>query len=260
MSGQSYVNVQFQQEKVENIQAMTRDRDTERIGRMFLDHVTDYKYCYNYTWMGRPIIQYPQDIVALQEIIMSVKPDLIIETGIAHGGSIIFSASMLALLDMMEPAVEMKREVLGIDIEIRPHNRAAIEAHPMFQRITMLEGSSTDERIVSQVHDIVRRHKTVMVLLDSFHTEEHVLKEMLYYGDFVSVGSYLVVYDTIVEFGDAVYPNRPWGKGNNPYTAVQKYLESHDDFKNDDIIEQKSILTSCPGGWLKRVKRTDGEG
>lgn len=257
MSRLSNVNEQFQQEKAENIRAMTEDRDTGRIGRMFLDHVKDYKYCYNYTWMGRPIIQYPQDIVALQEVIMSIKPDLIIETGIAHGGSIILSASMLALLDMMEPDAGVKREVVGIDIEIRPHNRIAIEEHPMFQRIIMLEGSSTDERIVSKVRNIVSRHKTVMVLLDSFHTEEHVLKEMLYYGGFVSIGSYLVVYDTIVEFGDAVYPNRPWGKGNNPYTAVQKYLMSHDDFENDSIIEQKSILTSCPGGWLKRIKCTN---
>ena len=245
---------QFQKEKIENIQAMTQDRDTERIGRLFLNHITDYKYCYNYTWMGRPIILYPQDIISLQELIMEIKPVLIIETGIAHGGSLIFSASMLELLDVMEPVNGPSREVLGIDIEIRPHNRAAIEAHSMFRRITMLEGSSTDSKLMSQVKDIAHRHNVIMVLLDSCHTEEHVLKEMMLYGPLVSMGSYLVVYDTIVELGDDECRNRPWGKGNNPYTAVRKYMAEHDDFVVDNLIDQKNVLTSCPGGWLKRVK------
>ena len=246
--------LQFQKEKEENIRAMALDKNTERIGRLFLNHVTDYKYCYNYTWMGRPIIQYPQDIVTLQELIMDIRPDLVIETGIAHGGSLMLSASMLELLDLMEPNSGLRREVVGIDIEIRPHNRAAIEEHPMFRRITMLEGSSTEEEIVSQVKSIAKRHNVVMVLLDSCHTEEHVLKEMQLYGELVSVGSYLVVYDTIVEFGDDEYLSRPWGRGNNPYTAVQKYIAAHDDFVIDSQIDQKNVLTSCPGGWLKRVK------
>ena len=142
---------QFQMDKEQDIQAMTRDKNTKRIGRLFMDHVTDYKYGYYFTWMGRPIIQHPQDMVALQEIIMEVQPDLIIETGIAHGGSLIFSASMLELLDIWMPVQELQREVVGIDIDIRTHNRAAIEAHPMFRKITMLEGSSIDERIAEQV-------------------------------------------------------------------------------------------------------------
>ena len=245
---------EFQKEKKENIAAMTEDKNTQRIGRLFLDHVTDYKYGYYFTWMGRPIIQHPQDIVSLQEIIMEVKPDLIIETGIAHGGSLILSASMLALLDICEPLDGIKREVVGVDIEIRPHNRKAIEAHPMFQRITMLEDSSVSPAVIDTISKIVQQHKTVMVLLDSCHTEEHVWKEMELYSPFVTVDSYLVVYDTIVEFEDKSHSNRPWGKGDNPYTAVQKFLQTRNDFCIDSFIEQKSVITSCPSGWLKRIK------
>lgn len=245
---------QFHREQEENIRAMTQDKNTKRIGRLFMDHMTDYKYGYYFTWMGRPIIQHPQDIVALQEVIMEVQPDLIIETGIAHGGSLILSASMLELLDIAAPLDNMKREVVGIDIEIRPHNRAAIEAHPMYRKITMLEGSSTDAEIAAAVREIARQHKTIMVLLDSCHTAEHVLREMELYGPLVSVHSYLVVYDTLVEFEDKPHTDRPWGKGNSPYTAVQEFLQTHDEFTVDEAIEQKIVVTSCPGGWLRREK------
>lgn len=245
---------EFHREQEENIKAMTADRNTKRIGRLFMDHVTDYKYGYYFTWMGRPIIQHPQDMISLQELIMTVKPDLIIETGIAHGGSLIFSASMLELLDCFEPNPEIKREVLGIDIEIRPHNRTAIEAHPMFRRITMLEGSSIAPEIVQQVKDIAQKHKTIMVLLDSCHTHDHVLAELELYSPLVTVGSYLVAYDTLVEFEDKSHADRPWGKGNNPYTAVKQFLPQHPEFELDESIENKSVLTSCPGGWLKRIK------
>lgn len=245
---------QFHREQEENIRSMTQDKNTKRIGRLFMDHVTDYKYGYYFTWMGRPIIQHPQDIVALQEIIMEVQPDLIIETGIAHGGSLILSASMLELLDIAAPLDGLKREVVGVDIEIRLHNRAAIEAHPMFRKITMLEGSSTDPNIVETVKGIAKGHKAVMVLLDSCHTADHVLREMELYGPLVSVGSYLVVYDTLVEFEDKPHDDRPWRKGNSPYTAVQEYLRTHDGFIVDEAVEQKIVITSCPGGWLKRLQ------
>ena len=245
---------EFYKEQEQNIEAMTRDRNTRRIGRLFLDHVTDYKYGYYFTWMGRPIIQYPQDMVVLQELIMSIQPDLIIETGIAHGGSIIFSASMLELLDCFNPNSKIKREVIGIDIDIRAHNRAAIEAHPMYSRITMLEGSSTAPEIVQQVYKLAEPHAKTMVLLDSCHTHEHVLSELELYAPLVSLGSYLVAYDTIVEFEDKTYDNRPWGKGNNPYTAVQQFLSQNPQFSLDETIENKSVLTSCPGGWLKRIQ------
>lgn len=244
----------FQQEKEDNIRAMTQDKNTKRIGRLFMDHVTDYKYGYYFTWMGRPIIQHPQDMVALQEIIIEIQPDLVLETGIAHGGSLIFSASMLELLDIAAPLDGIKREVVGIDIEIRTHNRAAIETHPMYRKITMLEGSSTDPDIVRAVKNIAENHKTVMVLLDSCHTADHVLREMELYGPLVSVGSYLVVYDTLVEFEDKPHTDRPWGKGNSPYTAVQEFLRIHDEFTVDESIEQKIVITSCPGGWLKKEK------
>lgn len=245
---------QFHREQEENIRSMTQDKNTKRIGRLFMDHVTDYKYGYYFTWMGRPIIQHPQDIVALQEIIMEVQPDLIIETGIAHGGSLILSASMLELLDIAAPLDGLKREVVGVDIEIRPHNRAAIEAHPMSRKITMLEGSSTDPNIVETVKGIAKDHKAVMALLDSCHTADHVLREMELYGPLVSVGSYLVVYDTLVEFEDKPHDDRPWRKGNSPYTAVQEYLRTHDGFIVDEAVEQKIVITSCPGGWLKRLQ------
>lgn len=245
---------EFHREQTENIRAMTQDRNTKRIGRLFLDHVTDYKYGYYFTWMGRPIIQYPQDMVVLQELIMSVHPDLIIETGIAHGGSLIFSASMLELLDCFAPDARIKREVVGIDIDIRAHNRAAIEAHPMYRRITMLEGSSVAPEIVQEVYKIAQSHSNIMVLLDSCHTHEHVLSELELYSPLVSLGSYLVAYDTIVEFEDKTHEDRPWGKGNNPYTAVQQFLGQHPEFQVDESIENKSVLTSCPGGWLKRIK------
>jgi len=244
----------FQQEKEENIRAMTLDKNTKRIGRLFMDHVTDYKYGYYFTWMGRPIIQHPQDIVALQEVIMEVRPDLIIETGIAHGGSLILSASMLELLDICAPLDDIRREVVGIDIEIRPHNRTAMEAHPMYRKITMLEGSSIAPDIVEQVRAIASKHKVILVLLDSCHTEDHVLREMELYGPLVSVGSYLVVYDTLVEFEDKTHVDRPWGKGNNPYTAVQVFMRTHNEFSVDESIEQKIVITSCPGGWLRRDK------
>lgn len=245
---------QFHQENKADIQAMTADHNTKRIGSLFMEHVTDYKYSYHYTWMGRPIIQIPQDIVNLQEIIMTVKPDLIIETGIAHGGSLILSSSMLELLDSCEPIAGCKREVVGIDIDIREHNRKAIEEHPMYKHITMLEGSSIAPEIVQKVHEIAKNHTKIMVLLDSCHSHEHVLAELNCYASLVSVGSYVVVYDTIVEFQDRDYPDRPWGKGNNPYTAVQEFLKQHPEFKNDEVIEQKSVITCCPGGWLKRLQ------
>ncbi len=245
---------QFHRDQEENIRAMTQDKNTKRIGRLFMDHVTDYKYGYYFTWMGRPIIQHPQDIVALQEVIMAVQPDLIIETGIAHGGSLIFSASMLELLDIAAPVDGIEREVVGVDIEIRPHNRSAIEAHPLFRKITMLEGSSIAPDIVEQVQRIAQLHKTVLVLLDSCHTADHVLQEMRLYGPLVTVGSYLVVYDTLVEFEDKPHDDRPWGKGNSPYTAVQRFLPRHPEFELDESIEQKIVITSCPGGWLRKNK------
>jgi cephalosporin hydroxylase len=208
----------------------------------------EYKYSYNFSWLGRPIIQYPQDIIAAQEIIWQLKPDAIIETGIAHGGSLIFYASMLELIGG-------DGHVLGIDIDIRAHNRAEIERHPLFKRITMLQGSSIDDQIAQQVHAFARGKQRVMVVLDSNHTHDHVRKELELYAPLVTKGSYLIVFDTVVEdMPDHFFPDRQWGRGNNPKTAVRDFLATNNRFEVDREIENKLLLTVAPGGYLKCIK------
>jgi cephalosporin hydroxylase len=198
--------------------------------------------------MGRPIIQYPQDIIAMQEIIWSVKPDLIIETGIAHGGSLVFYASMLELLGG-------DGIVLGVDIDVRAHNRQGIESHPMAKRIRMIEGSSTDPAVIAMVADHARSRSRVLVTLDSNHTHEHVSLELQAYSPLVTVGSYLVVFDTVVEhMPKSMFPDRPWGPGDNPMTAVRQFLLSNDRFVIDRDIEQKLLLTVAPEGYLRCIK------
>lgn len=206
------------------------------------------QYSYNFSWMGRPIIQYPQDMIAMQEIIWELKPDLIIETGIAHGGSLIYYASLLELIG--------KGEVLGIDIDIRQHNRAEIEKHPMFKRIKMIEGSSIDAATVEKVKAVVSGKQTVLVSLDSNHTHEHVLRELEWYAPFVTLNSYIVVFDTIVDdLPDGYFKEkRPWGKGNNPKTAVFDFLKTNDQFVIDTAIDNKLLISVAPQGYLKRIK------
>jgi len=220
------------------------------------------QYSYNFAWLGRPIIQYPQDMVAMQELIWSVRPDLIIETGIAHGGSLILSASMLAMLDLcdaidagetIDPRIS-RRKVLGIDIDIRPHNRAAIESHPMASRIEMIQGSSVAPEIIQQVQSIASDYKCVLVCLDSNHTHDHTLAELEAYAPLTSLGSYCVVFDTIVEdLPKDMFADRPWGPGNNPKTAVWEYLKSHREFIIDESIEHKLLITVAPDGYLRRI-------
>lgn len=225
----------------------------DKRGLDFIVQSLDDKYSYNFTWLGRPIIQYPQDIIAMQEIIWQVKPDLIIETGIAHGGSLIFYASMLELNAICGGPEDA--QVLGIDIDIRPHNRKAIETHHMFRRISMIEGSSTDKGTAEHVYDFAKGKKQIMVLLDSMHTHDHVLKELQLYSPLVTKGSYLVVFDTIIEDMPAgSFPDRPWDKGNNPKTAVWEFLKSNDRFEIDKEIENKLLITVAPDGYLKCVK------
>ena len=252
----------FDEETILRIDAISRNESLKTRAAEFLQASVQPQYSYNFAWMSRPIIQYPQDIVAMQELIWSVRPDLIIETGIAHGGSLIFSASMLALLDMtdaIESGVSMdpsssSRKVLGIDIDIREHNRAAIEAHPMASRITMIEGSSVATDVVAQVREIAARHRRVLVFLDSNHTHAHVLEELEAYAPLTSVGSYCVVFDTLVEDMPAdLYPDRPWGPGDNPKTAVWEYLKSHNEFAIDTSIQNKLLITVAPDGYLKRL-------
>lgn len=230
--------------------------------KSFMHAATPAQYSYNFKWLGRPIIQYPQDVVTMQELIWSVKPDLIIETGIAHGGSLVFSASMLAMLDYCD-AVESgavidprrpSRRVLGLDIDIRAHNRAAIETHPLANRITMMEGSSIAPEIIAQVHAFAKPFKRILVCLDSNHTHQHVLGELRAYASLVSVGSYCVVFDTIIEdLPEGMYPDRPWGPGNNPKSALKEFLKTHPEFEIDKSIDHKLLISVSPDGYLQRV-------
>ena len=206
------------------------------------------QYSYNFSWMGRPIIQYPQDMIAMQEIIWEIKPDYIIETGIAHGGSLIYYASLLELIG--------HGEVIGIDIDIREHNRKEIEAHPMMKRIKMLQGSSIDKTNVEEIKNLVGDNKKIIVCLDSNHTHEHVMSELELYSPFVSLGSYIIVFDTIVEDLPEGYfsQKRPWGISNNPKTAVQQFLKENDNFVVDEQIDNKLLISVAPQGYLKRIK------
>ena len=246
----------------QNIAGLASDREARELSHEWSRVSNRNGYTYNFKWLGRPIIQYPQDMVAMQELIWDVKPDLIIETGIAHGGSLILNASMLALLDMCD-AIESeksfnpkvsKRKVLGIDIDIRAHNRAAIEAHPMASRIQMIQGSSIAPDIIAQVGVIAANYSRVLVCLDSNHTHTHVLAELNAYARFTSVDSYCCVFDTLIEDMPAeMFPDRPWGPGNNPKTAVWEYLKSHPEFQINKDIEHKLLITVAPDGYLKRV-------
>lgn len=237
----------FQKEYEFRIKNNTKSEEFKQLSLNWIIEAFQKKYMYNFSWFNRPIIQFPQDILAMQEIIWQVKPDLIIETGIAHGGSIIFYASMLELLGG-------DGHVVGIDIDIRKHNRVEIEKHPMFKRITMIEGSSTDEKIAEDVKSMTEGKK-VLVCLDSNHTHGHVLGELELYAPLVSVGSYCVVFDTIIEdMPRGFFNDRPWDVGNNPKTAVWAYLEKHDEFMVDEEIENKLLITAAPGGYLKRIR------
>jgi cephalosporin hydroxylase len=238
----------FNGKKRRSIQELGKNTHLRTLSNEWIAGVSVYQYSYNFSWLGRPIIQFPQDILAMQEIMWQVKPDLIIETGIAHGGGLIFYASMLELIGD-------HGQVLGIDIDIREHNRIEIEKHPMFKRITMIQGSSVDGEVVKQAYEFAKGKKSVLVVLDSNHTHEHVLKELKLYSPLVTKGSYLVVFDTIVEeMPEDLFPDRPWGKGNNPRTAVWEFLKTNDRFIIDKEIEGKLLITVAPDGYLRCIR------
>lgn len=249
--------------------------DLSKLSNKWLCEAIKYKYSYNFTWLGRPIIQIPQDIYAMQELIWKIKPDLIIETGIAHGGSLIMSASMLALIDYCEgysSEHSSRRKVIGIDTEIRSHNRTAIENHPLSHKIKLIEGSSVDSNIIKQIKEIIYDYKLyeidyfekmepsdpeVIIFLDSNHTHEHVLQELNLYTPFISVGSYCVVWDSgLEELPEYMLENsdKPWRKGNNPKTAVHEFLKNNDNFMIDKELENKLQITSISDGFLRRIK------
>lgn len=264
----------FEEEKRETVLGYSQDHALRAASSAWLEHALRKRYVYNFSFLGRPIIQLPTDIVAFQEIVWDVRPDLIIEMGIAHGGSLILSASMLALLDYCDAVTQEtlvdpqkpKRRVLGVDIDIRAHNLAAIKNHPMAGRIDMIEGSSVAPDVIRQVKSAAAKYSRVLVCLDSNHTHDHVLAELEAYAPLTTMGSYCIVFDTVVEdMPDDMYPDRPWGKGNNPKTAVREYLKRlgrasvngadgnplH--FAVDHNIEGKLLLTVTPEGFLKRV-------
>ena len=238
---------EFEKRNEKKIKLMSQDKALANVSKKWFLKGYNYEYSYHFKWLGIPIIQYPQDIIAIQEIIWKVKPDLIIETGIAHGGSLILSASILELIG--------KGSVLGVDIDIRKHNRIQIEKHPLFKRISMIEGSSIAKSVIKKVYDFSKHKKKVMVFLDSNHTYEHVLQELKLYSPLVTRGSYLVVYDTVIdEMPDSFFTNRSWNKKNNPKKAVKKFLEKNNRFKIDRSIDKKLLITVAPGGYLKCVK------
>lgn len=238
-------DAQFRADGAREISAMGGDAELRHLTRRWMDQANQRRYSYHFTWMGVPIIQYPQDILAMQEIVWSMRPEVIVETGVARGGSLVFYASMLELLGC--------GEVIGIDIDIRPHNRAAIEGHPMARRIRLVQGSSIDHAIVEAVHQMVGGRRA-LVVLDSNHTHAHVLAELFAYASLVPVGGHLVVMDTVIEdMPTDSFPDRPWGPGNNPKTAVQEFLASHPNFTTEVDIHNKLLITVAPGGYLRRT-------
>lgn len=253
---------EFKLECSNEIKSQGLDDNFRKVSSEWQAIATTHKYSYHFEVLGRPIIQYPQDMVAMQELIWEINPDLIIETGIAHGGSLILSASMLSILDYCD-AVEHgevldpkkpRRRVLGLDIDIRSYNRYAIESHPMSNRIDMIEGSSIDPEIIAQVREIAIKYERVLVCLDSNHTHEHVLAELEAYAPLVSKGSYCVVFDTVIEELPAeMFADRPWGPGNNPKTAVAEYLKSNPGFEIDSVFADKLLITVARNGYLKKI-------
>ena len=240
---------QFNEERNKSVASNGENKQLLEAAGLFNYESNLAKYSYNFSWMGRPIIAYPQDMIAMQELIWDIKPDLIIETGVAHGGSIIYYASLLELIGN-------NGLVVGIDIDIRKHNRDLIEAHPMMKRIQLIEGPSTSESVINQVKAISEQKNKIMVCLDSNHTHEHVLEELKLYAPLTSPGSYCIVFDTIVEYLPDNYleGGRPWGVGNNPKTAVLEYLNTHDEFEVDKSIDNKVLISVAPGGYLKRIR------
>ncbi|MGL5448362.1 MAG: cephalosporin hydroxylase family protein [Rhabdaerophilum sp.] len=253
---------QFADERQGRLASFEKDAEFRALSQSWLEASMRKKYVYNFDWLGRPIIQYPQDIWAVQELIWTIKPDLVIETGIAHGGSLILSASILAMLDYcdaMENGTTLdpratKRKVIGIDIDIREHNRKAIEAHPLARMLHLIEGSSIAPETVAKVAAAAKGYQKIMVFLDSMHTHAHVLEELKAYAPMVTKGSYCVVFDSFVEDMPAdLFPDRPWSPGDNPKTALHEYLKSHPEFAIDKSIEGKLLVSVCADGFLRRV-------
>ncbi len=255
MSSSSSENKSFKEEVKNLIKEQGQNKLlNQKADSFFLESVYS-KYSYLFSWLGRPIIQYPQDILMVQELVYKVNPEIIIETGVAHGGSLCLSASLLALLDLKDniSRKESKRKVVGIDVEIRNHNRIAIENHFLSNYIDLIEGSSIDENVIGEIEEICKSSKSTMVFLDSNHSEEHVLEELILYSKFVTKDSYLIVFDTSIEFFKEIdYTGKKWAVGNNPRTAISKFLTKNNDFEIDSNIDDKLLISVAKEGYLKR--------
>ena len=248
----------FKKEKKNRIKSY-KNSDLENYAKTFFKESIIDKYSYNFTWMNLPIIQYPQDILKLQEIIWKIKPDLVIETGVAHGGSIILSASLLRMIDYDDfisgKKNISKRKSIGIDIDIRKHNLNEIKKNPYFNVIHLLEGSSISTRIKRKVYKIAKNFKKILLLLDSNHTHKHVLKELEFYTPLISKGSYCIVYDTFInDLENSLFKNKHWSKQKNPKTAVIEFLRKNKNFKIDTQINNQLLITSARDGYLKKIK------
>ena len=239
----------FSQECIEEVRIQSEDKNFQNLTQMWMEESVKKKYSYHFSWMGLPIIQYPQDVMALQEIIFETQPDLVIETGIARGGSLLFLASMLELNRVYGGPDDAL--VVGVDIVIREHNKLAIEKHPLSRRVNMIEGSSIDTKVVDQIEELSKRKKSVMVCLDSHHEHDHVLEELRKYAPLVSQGNYCVVLDTIIE-DLPEGPERPWGKQNSPMSAAREFLKENDMFEIDSQITNKLLITVARNGYLRR--------
>jgi cephalosporin hydroxylase len=230
------------------IKKMAQDIPLQNLSKKWIFNSINHEYSYHFNWLGVPVIQYPQDLMAMQEIIWQTKPDIIIETGVARGGSLIFYASILNM-------IQKSGLVIGIDIDIRNHNKIIIKTHHLSKKIKLIEGSSTDMNTIDKVKKIIKQKKKILVILDSNHTHDHVLQELLLYSPFVKKNGYMVVFDSIIEdMPSKLVKNRPWKKGNNPKTAVHEFLKKNSRFQIDKEIENKLLITVAPDGYLKCIK------
>lgn len=239
---------EFEERNKRMVESMSADPELKSVTAEWLQRSFAYEYSYHFEWMGIPIIQYPQDIVSVQEIVWRTQPAVVVETGVARGGSMVLYASLLSLLGG-------RRKVIGIDVDIRPHNRAGLKAHPTAGMITLVEGSSVDPRTISRVREEIGSLDPVMVVLDSNHTAEHVLQELNLYGPMVSPGCYMIVFDTLIEeLPDRLSADRPWGRGNNPLTAIQAFLETASErFEVDHLVSDRLLITAARDGYLRRL-------
>jgi cephalosporin hydroxylase len=237
---------EFDTERSSLIASLGSDVDLKRDGISFVNSSNLKKYAYTWNWMGLPVIQMPEDLIKVQEIIFETKPDIILETGVAWGGSLLFYASILKSMN--------HGKVIGIDITIPEHNRTAIMNSRGSELVTLIEGSSVSQDIFKQVNAIIPRNAKVLLILDSHHTHDHVMKELELWSPLVTKGNYLVVCDTIVEFIDAPADRvRAWSKGNNPFTATTDFLSSNIRFSTENEFNKKTLTSFHPHGFLLAI-------